>query len=254
MSTAATTNNNNNKPLIIFCHGSGDTGAGAQQWIQSLVPPQVMEQFDWHFPTATPMPYSLAGGAPAHVWFDRAGGFEPTHPEQTASVEPSAARLMDIIETQVNHRAPSRVAIGGFSTGGGIALQTTARWHDPSRNNKPRLGAIFAMSSYLNNDSKVWTILEAEGNGTTTTTNPTQWPPTFLAHGADDDFILPEWGQSTAERLGQQNVPVERFRVYPETHHEMARTELSDLMEFLDQSLNVEAATGAPANEPPQEL
>jgi len=33
MSTKAAT-----KPLIIFCHGSGDTGAGAQAWIQSLMP------------------------------------------------------------------------------------------------------------------------------------------------------------------------------------------------------------------------
>ncbi|CAB9523835.1 expressed unknown protein (Partial), partial [Seminavis robusta] len=50
------------KPLIIFCHGSGDTGAGAQAWIESLVPPQVYRQWDWIFPTAQPIPYKLNGG------------------------------------------------------------------------------------------------------------------------------------------------------------------------------------------------
>ena len=50
------------KPLIIFCHGSGDTGYGVQTWIESLLPATIYEQYDWLYPTAKPIPYTLNGG------------------------------------------------------------------------------------------------------------------------------------------------------------------------------------------------
>mmetsp|Transcript_2059 Transcript_2059/g.4323 ORF Transcript_2059/g.4323 Transcript_2059/m.4323 type:complete len:292 (-) Transcript_2059:1095-1970(-) len=227
------------KPVIIFCHGSGDTGEGVQAWIQSLMPMSVYNQWDWIFPTATPIPYQLAGGQTMNVWFDRVRGFDPSFPEQTASIERSTDRLLNMLALETKQRGgPSRVAIGGFSMGGNIAYQTAARWHATQPES---LGAVFGMSCYLNHDSKVWTLLESsqpkEEDPQHTGGSP--WPPTFTAHGAIDDFILPQWGEETQQRLVQMGVPA-TFQRIPYVQHAMDATEIAQLMEFLDQTMNPE--------------
>jgi predicted esterase len=129
-STSSTTPNQ--KPLIVFCHGSGDTGPGVQAWIESLVPSHsVFQEWDWIFPSATPIPYSLNHGSNtlSSVWYDRIGGFDPSFPEHTASIEQSTHQLLELLEDQVNRhgRDPRRIILGGFSMGGAIALQTAVR-------------------------------------------------------------------------------------------------------------------------------
>ena len=49
------------RPLIIFLHGSGDTGAGAKMYVRSLLEEKEMNEFDWDFPTAEKIPYNLNG-------------------------------------------------------------------------------------------------------------------------------------------------------------------------------------------------
>ena len=104
------------RPTVIFLHGSGDTGRGVEGWLRSLAPPDALAAFDWEFPTAEPIPYTLAGGQVSSVWYDRVGGFEPHHPEQTDSVERSAARILALIDAAVKRGVPpSKIAVGGFS-------------------------------------------------------------------------------------------------------------------------------------------
>jgi len=111
--------------------------------------------------------------------------------------------------------------------GGGIAFQTAARWH--LRN--PPLAAVFGLSCYLNRDSKVWSILNQQSA-------KNKWPPTFIAHGGSDDFILPNWGQATYERLLEMGIPAD-FRIVPGVHHDMVSEEIEELLEFLRSNLEV---------------
>jgi len=212
----------NGKPLIIFCHGSGDTGYGAKHWIQSLIPASEYQQFRWLFPSAKKIPYQLSGGAVSSVWYDRVGGFAPSFPEQIATIESSADQLMALIDDQVTQGvSPLMISIGGFSMGGAIALQTAARWH--ARNQGTLLGGVFGLSCYLNDNSKVWTLIGS----------PTfQWPRVFMAHGASDDFILSQWGQTTWNRLERAGVKGS-FRLVPRMHHDMTSSEILQLLEFL---------------------
>ena len=61
------------------------------------------------------------------VWFDRYA-MEPSSPERTESVEASCSQLEMLLDDVVaSGVAPSRILIGGFSMGGGIALQTALR-------------------------------------------------------------------------------------------------------------------------------
>jgi len=238
------------KPLIVFCHGSGDTGAGAQAWIQSLVPSSVYQQWDWIFPTAEPIPYQLNGGALSSIWYDRIGGFDPSFPEQTVSIERSTDRLLALLEEQVQHhgRDPQRIIIGGFSMGGAIAYQTAIRWQarisaSSSATVSSSLGAVFGLSCYLNDDSKVWSILLNEQ----TNKEPkalAHWPPIFVAHGAADDFILPKWGKATCEKLRQYGIATS-FRLIPNAHHEMTPQEISELLEFLSKTIKPEESNAS---------
>ena len=140
-------------------------------------------------------------------------GLEPTFPEQTDTVEASAERLVALVQDHVGDgRDLGHIAIGGFSQGGGMALQMAARI--------PGLGAAFAFSSYLSDDSPAYAA--------------TNWPPIMMAHGADDDFILPEWGQATAERLRSQRRPDLLFDLYPNIGHHMVRPQFTNkLLPFL---------------------
>lgn len=239
------------KPLIVFCHGSGDTGSGAQAWIESLVPHSVLQQWDWIFPTATPIPYQLSGGAISSVWYDRIGGFHPSFPEQTKSVERSTDQLLQLLDEQVQKhgRDPRRIIIGGFSMGGAIAYQTAVRWQARSEKNdsdsSSSLGAVFGLSCYLNDDSKVWSILEEIPP---TAAAAAAWPPLYVAHGASDDFILPQWGQSTYQRFKKSGIPNTSFRLISATHHDMAPREISELLEFLDRTITDSTDDGGEAS------
>eukprot|EP00977_Amphora_coffeiformis_P007481 scaffold1640_cov161-Amphora_coffeaeformis.AAC.4 len=238
--TAAVSSSNSkphsSKPLIVFCHGSGDTGPGVQSWVESLVPSSELKQWDWIFPSAEPIPYDLNGGMVSSIWYDRVGGFDPFYPEQTATVEQSTNRLLAVLDDQVQNqgRDARHMIIAGFSMGGAIAFQTAARWH--ARPNSIPLGGVGGLSCYLNYDSKVWSILE-------NTPKEASWPPTYIAHGADDDFILPEWGKTTFERLVKAGVPA-TFRLVPRTHHEMVAEELAEFLCLMKESLVAESNRG----------
>ena len=79
------------RPTVIFLHGSGDTGRGVEGWLRSLAL-QDAGPLIGSFRRPNPSPY-----APPRVQGSvvrRAGGFEPHHPEQTDTVERSAARIL----------------------------------------------------------------------------------------------------------------------------------------------------------------
>lgn len=226
------------RAVVIFCHGSGDTGPGAKAYVEFAAPPYSLSSLEnsgvvFEYPSAVPRPYRLAGGQTSSVWYDRMGGMDPRHPEDTASIEPSARQLNALIDDVVERRGVPResIALGGFSMGGGIALQTAAR-------SSGALGAVFAMSSYLCNDSKVWTEMDAskkqcgvaaggEANNSLLTS------PVFMSHGKEDDFVLPAWGERTARRMQESGVDVRKFERIPEAGHEMIGEELSRLFDFL---------------------
>ena len=229
--TSACTIPGNSKPLIIFCHGSGDTGRGARLWIESLVPSAVYHHWDWIFPNASSIPYTLNGGLVTSIWYDRVGGFAPTYPEQTATVEASTDRLLAIIDEEVLEHGRQDIIIGGFSMGGNIAYQTAARWQASLGKeqfaHRRSLMAVFGLSCYLNDDSKAWSILD-DSSG-----NPMcHWPATYISHGASDDFISPQWGEATYDRLKSKGVPA-TFRLVQGMYHDMGASDTAELLQFL---------------------
>ena len=170
---------------MLFLHGLADSGDSTSRWLtQSGAGGFIRSMEDAGvrvlFPTAPSIPYALQGGLSMAAWYDRTG-LPPTAAEHRPSVEASLARLeQQLRELEQAGVPPSRVAVGGFSQGGGIAIQLAYR--------KPgtALAGAFALSSYACDDSPLWAALEDVAG------QDRRRPPLFQRHGAADGYIRPE--------------------------------------------------------------
>lgn len=206
---------------VLFLHGSGDTGRGFQRFMGTVPFVRTLEEagVQIEFPSAVPRPYTLFGGRTMSVWFDRRG-MDPRSPEQTDSVEVSCSQLEAVLDRIVASGVPpAKIVIGGFSMGGGIALQTALR-------SKHDIGGVFAMSSYLCDDAAIYASMDA--NNKLAMRRPSLW----MAHGAADDFVRQEWGEATATRLRGYGLDV-TWRSYAQMRHEIRQDELDDLAAWL---------------------
>ena len=216
------------RAAVIFLHGSGDDGAGLRSALRFVWGGRFLRRMEARgvrlvFPTARPRPYTLAGGRVASVWFDRRD-LPPTAPEHTASVLESCARIDAAVEDLRREGVPAgRIAVGGFSMGGGIAMQYGYR-------TPHRLAAVFALSSYLTHDAAVYEAMRRRPP------QSRRFPPLFQRHGAADAFIRPQWGRATADRLASLGVAVD-FGVVQGLQHQLADCEMEQLDAFLADAL-----------------
>mmetsp|Transcript_15392 Transcript_15392/g.36365 ORF Transcript_15392/g.36365 Transcript_15392/m.36365 type:complete len:256 (-) Transcript_15392:154-921(-) len=175
---------------VIFLHGSGDNAFGG-------FPEEIREQMSmsvpvsvW-FPTAPYRNYSLMGGAPVNVWFDRTSlGLEGV--EDTEGTLESCELVHALVNKEVERGVPlNRIFVGGFSQGGCLALHYA---YASNRANGPPLGAglggVFAISSFVPSASRVF---EGPKAGSL--------PPLWQSHGDADGLIDHSWGRATHDRL-----------------------------------------------------
>ena len=155
------------------------------------------------------------------IWFDRTG-LPPEAAEHKESIEASVAQLEGVLrELEGEGIPPSRVAVGGFSMGGGIALQLAYRG---SSSLGASLAAVFALSSFATDDSAMWESLRGAPDRAR--------PPLYQRHGDADDYILTEWGERTGKRLKDEGVAVD-FGLEPGLRHSLSEDELVRLGEWL---------------------
>jgi len=172
-------------------------------------------------PSATPRPYRLMGGQISSVWFDRYD-LHPDSKEHVESIEETFAKLDAFVTKFIaSGTPPDKVVIGGFSMGGGMALQYAFR-------TKHKLGGVFALSSYVNTDAAVYKLIAAA--------NKDSLPPVFMRHGAADDFILTDWGRGTADHLSKLGVQVQ-FETVPGVAHMLVRSTTNELRNWLSERL-----------------
>lgn len=104
--------------------------------------------------------------------------------------------------------------IGGFSMGGALALHSGYRF-------VPGLGGVFALSSFLNKNSAVYSELKSEST------------PLYMAHGERDTMVPISWGKKTYEELTKLGVTGE-FVPLGYTLHELKKTELQGLFKWIE--------------------
>lgn len=163
---------------------------------------------------------------PTHVWFDR-NAIEPTAAEARSSHEAIYASVAQLIDAEVAAGIPlQRIAVGGFSMGGALALHVA--YHV-----RPEVRACFALSSFLNLKSIVYETLSAKA--------PERPAELLMMHGERDRLVRPDWGRQTFDALRAFGVPG-AWKSIPNASHELKRHELKEVIQWLEQMLPAEPA------------
>ena len=208
--------------LVVFLHGSGDTGAGLRAWVADCAPDFEADlraagvAVAW--PDAKVRPYSMFGGAPLPTWFDRTA-LEPGAPEDMAGVDESRAQVEAVIS---DHRSRAeaaggrvgKVAVVGFSQGGCLALHCAA---------DSDVDCVVCLSSFLPDDSHVREALGASGG-----------PPVFMGHGSSDTMVPAAWGAATCEWLRQcGGGRTVTWKLYQQVAHDLTAEMCADVLAFV---------------------
>lgn len=170
-------------------------------------------------PSAPVRPLSLHDGYEMRAWYDILPTTDPRQREDEASLREARSAVEALIEREMARGiASERIVLMGFSQGCAMALMTGLRCPH-------RLGGIVALSGYL---PLAWTT-EAERHPAN------QHTPIFMAHGDEDDVVLPGRGAAARDALTQLGYRVDWHR-YP-MDHSLCLDEIRDLQDWLCRQL-----------------
>ncbi|CAE8702968.1 unnamed protein product [Polarella glacialis] len=176
------------------------------------------------FPDAPAVPYTLNGGQPQTVWFDRVA-MDYEAPEDEIGLRRSVEQVDKEIDRLVSAGLPmGKIGVAGFSMGAGLALHVgygIGRYAG-------RLGMVASLSTFLARDScfdaKARAKLAEPGSSRT---------PLLMAHGQHDPMIKLEWAQATHKRLVAAGVPVaEELLTFPGLGHDLCAEEVQLFLDF----------------------
>lgn len=212
---------------LIVLHGLGADGSDfvplARELDLSAIGP-----VRYVFPNAPIRPVTVNGGYPMPAWYDiypPAGG-DPAgaRAEDEAGLREAADWVQQLIDREVARGIPAkRVVLMGFSQGCAMTLMTGLRAPQ-------RLAGLAGLSGYL----PLASTLAAEASAANRDV------PLFLAHGSEDDVVVPARGLATRDALQAMGYGV-AWHSYP-MGHTMCPEEVADLQAWLLQVLQVPRA------------
>lgn len=217
MSTSSTSTSKTNKPAaLIFLHGLGDTPAGWSSLEHQLpgIEPS-LANLKYVFPSSPTIPISINGGMTMPGWFDLydwpiAVGVKDDHEGLSKAVN-SVENCVKLLEQEGISR--DRIAVGGFSQGAAVALQSAF-------SGKGSFAACVSLSGWV-------TFKDVSADDKVKKT------PLFLGHGSEDDKVLFEQQQHAEITLmaqGVENIESKSYRMGHSSHPQ----EMEDMAKFLN--------------------
>ncbi|CAI5770957.1 1 isoform X1 [Podarcis lilfordi] len=190
---------------VIFLHGSGDTGQGLRDWIKGVLSHDLsFQHIKVIYPTAPARPYTPMRGSLSNVWHDRYK-ISNDCPEHIETIDSMCQALTSLIDDEVKSGiGKNRILLGGFSMGGGMAMQLAYRYHQD-------VAGVFALSSFLSKTSAVYQALKKIER---------EPPELFQCHGTADELVLYSWGEETNKMLKSLGVAT-TFLSLPNLYHEL---------------------------------
>ncbi len=175
------------------------------------------------FPSAPVRPVSLNNGYPMPAWYDI---FPPpsdaalARREDDAGLREAAGWVQQLIDREIKRGVPAgRVVLMGFSQGCAMTLMAGLRAPQ-------RLAGLGGLSGYL----PLAGTLPGEASAANRDV------PVFLAHGSEDDIVVPARGEATRDALSAMGYPVQ-WHSYP-MGHTVCPEEVADLNRWLLQVLS----------------
>ncbi|KAI4463542.1 lysophospholipase-related [Holotrichia oblita] len=199
----------------------GDTGNGIFEWMKFLIGDFALPHLKFLFPTAPLRSYTPLNGEMSNVWFDRYD-IIPSVPEHDETLNSIDIEIKSLIDGELAKGISlDKIIIGGFSMGGAMALHTAYR-------SMPGFAGVFALSSFLNDDSSVYKALQNSPESLDT--------PLIMFHGDRDTLVLPKWGRTTCDNLRKHGVRAE-FHIVQNCLHELKKKQLHHLLDWINKIL-----------------
>ena len=158
-------------------------------------------------------PVSLFGGQTAPAWFDLLPQPDGSIISDLEGLQETARRIRGEFDQQ-RDTGITRLAVGGFSQGGAMALYTALTSPKP-------LAAAICLSGYLPQPDSLPQQVQEKPCAT----------PLFLAHGTEDQVVRHEYGETSRDLLLNLGCPVEWYSATFE--HTVIPKELVALATFL---------------------
>ena len=196
---------------VIWLHGLGADGHDFEPIVPELALPDSLS-LRFVFPHAPVQPVTVNGGMAMRSWYD-IKGFDAQGRADRNGVLQSCAVLEGLIEREIDRGIRAdRIVIAGFSQGGAVAIQASARTRHP-------VAGLMALSTYLALPDELSPGSARAGL------------PVFMAHGTFDPVLQISWGRSAADRLSELGYDVE-WHEYPMAHA-VCPQEIADISRWL---------------------
>uniref|UniRef100_A0A8R1I017 palmitoyl-protein hydrolase n=1 Tax=Caenorhabditis japonica TaxID=281687 RepID=A0A8R1I017_CAEJA len=203
------------KGTIIFLHGLGDQGHG---WADAFRSEVKLDNIKTICPHSADRSVTLNMGMSMPAWYDLFG-LDANSREDDGGIQLASQYVHQLIDSEVAAGIPaSRIAVGGFSMGGALAIYAGLTYPQ-------KLGGIVGLSSFFLQRNKFpgnWTA----NNGT----------PIFLGHGNMDPLVPLPIGQMSEQFIKKFN-PNVQFHVYSGMGHSSCPQEMQEVKTFLTNSI-----------------
>lgn len=221
--TVAPRDESKQSALVVICHGLGDSAEGFVDVAENLA--TQMPYVKFILPTAPTQPVTMNMGMPMPSWYDIVGLDERSN-EKCKGIDDSIATLRSILDNE--HKTTglpyTRMAVGGFSQGGALALFTGLSM--PSGDQK--LAGIVLMSGYL------------PGAAMFRLTPGLESTPVLHCHGTDDPLVTFDKAGKSREYVTGQGATDYTIKSYPGMQHTVLPREIVDVFEFFKKILPVD--------------
>ena len=202
---------------VIWLHGLGADGHDFESIVPQLgLPKELSVRFI--FPHAPSIPVSLNGGYIMPAWYDIKQNDLGIEHDRDGIVQSAQSIQMLIEQEQMSGIPAHRIILAGFSQGAAMALHTGLR-------QSQRLAGIMALSGYL--------LLPTE---TASWHAKSKETPVFMAHGVHDPVVTYALGESSYQKLKDQNYAVQ-WHSYP-MEHSICLEEIKHIGKWIIQQLS----------------
>lgn len=196
---------------IIILHGLGASGDDFLPLVKAL-DLSAVGAVRFVMPQAPDRPVTINGGHRMPAWYDI---YADRRVEDVSGLRASQTQVEQLLAREAARGVPpERTVLAGFSQGCAMALLTGLR-------HPQRLAGVVGLSGYL-----------PLADTTATERHPANaQTPVFLAHGSQDDIVVPARAEASRDALLALGQPVD-WHTYP-IGHSLCQPEVDDLNAWL---------------------